>query len=72
MDALGITSIVIQTLTLLFAALAVAVAYREARLIRTDLHIAQTTAWAEFLLRLDQRFLEHPLRDVASQIEGAL
>ena len=53
----------------MFAALAVATGYREVRLIRSELRTVQTTAWAEFLLRLDQRFLEKPIRDIASRIE---
>ncbi len=56
-------SLLIDVLTLLFAAFAVWVAYSELR-------AARRAAWAEFLLRLDQRFLEDPICKISAQIEN--
>ena len=70
MTPFEITYLITQALILLVAIVAVRVAYSEIRLIRSDIRISRNTAWAEFLLRLDQRFLESPLRDVASKIEA--
>jgi hypothetical protein len=55
-------SLFVNVLTLILAAFAIYVAYSELR-------AARKAAWADFLLRLDQRFLEDPICDISAKIE---
>ncbi|GAB4546129.1 MAG: hypothetical protein Kow0063_40420 [Anaerolineae bacterium] len=55
-------SLILNGVTLILAAAAICIAFRELRATRN-------TTWADFLLRLDQRFLEGPIREISEQIE---